>query len=115
MKDYKFKIELDDKEYEFIFNLNVMQAIQDEYKSVQAWGELTDGKSGEVNAKALIFGFTEMLNEAIDINNDNLIEKQPLFTKKQVGRLITRLGLQESAIKLNNAIIESTKSDEKNV
>lgn len=111
MKDYKFTFEVDDKTYSLIFNLNVMESIQAKYGSVQKWGKLTDNKNGEPNAKALIFGFTEMINEAIDIENDELGSNKQLLTTKQVGRIITKAGIQESAKKLNKAITESVKDE----
>lgn len=115
MKDYKFDFIANDKNYTLVFNLNVMQAIQEEYGTIQAWGALTDRKSGaEIDAKALIFGLREMLNEAIDIANETKSEKEPFLTLKQVGRIITQIGLKESAEQLNQLIIESTKSEEKN-
>ena len=114
IKDYKFNLEIDNKEYGLMFNLNVMQEIQEEYKTLEKWGELTDGKSGEVNVKALIFGLTCMMNEAIEIKNDEEGLNDPLLTQKQVGRLITKAGIEKSANKLNEAIVESTKSDVKN-
>lgn len=110
MKDYKVKFVVDDKEYPAIFNLNVMEQIQEEYGTVQKWGALTDAK-GEPNAKALIFGFWAMINEAIDIENDENAEKRPFLTKKQVGRILARAGLENSAKTLNNAVIEATKED----
>lgn len=115
MKDSKIPLTINDKTYNLYFNLNVMEAIQEEYGSVQKWGELTDGKSGEVNAKALIFGLTEMINEGIDIGNELAGTDEPFLTRKQVARIISQVGLQQSAEKLNEAIVESTKSDEKNV
>ena len=114
MKDYKFNIEIDGQNYGLIFNLNVMEEIQEEYKTLEKWGELTDGKNGEVNVKALIFGFTCMMNESIEIENEKNGTDKKLLTKKQVGRLITNAGIENSANKLNQAIVESTKSDEKN-
>lgn len=114
MKDFRSNFEVEGVKYGLVFNLNVMEAIQDEYGSVQKWGELTDSKTGEVNAKALIFGLTEMMNEAIDIDNEKLEHKKDFLTKKQVGRIVTQLGIEKSAEQLNGTIIESTKSDEKN-
>ncbi len=114
IRDYKFDLEIEDKKYQLIFNLNVMQDIQEEYGTIQKWGTLTDGKSGEVNVKALIFGLTCMINEAIDIKNDEEGLNEPLLSKKQVGRLITKAGIEKSAKKLNEVIIEGTKSEEKN-
>lgn len=114
MKDYKFNLKIDGIDYYLTFNLNVMEEIQEEYKTLEKWGELTDGKSGEVNVKALIFGLTCMLNESIEIENEENGTAKKLLTNKQVGRLITKAGIEESAKKINEAIIESTKTDEKN-
>ena len=96
MKDYKFTFEVDDNKYSLIFNLNVMESIQAKYGSVQKWGKLIDNKNGEPNAKALIFDFTEMIYEAIDIENDELGLNKPLLTTKQVGRIITKAGIKKS-------------------
>ena len=114
MKDYKFEFEVEGVKYPLMFNLNVMETIQEEYGTIEKWGALTDGKNGEVNVKALKFGLTEMLNEAIDIENETLEVKRPLLTNKQVGRLITKMGLEKAVENLNDAVIESTKSEEKN-
>jgi hypothetical protein len=111
MKDYKVTFKLGEEEYGAIFNLNVMEQIQEEYGSVKKWGEMTDAKSGEPNAKAIIYGFWAMMNEAIDIDNDEKGENKPNFTLKQVGRIISRVGLQSSAMTLNQAVIEATKED----
>ena len=111
MKDYKVNFKVDEQEYSAIFNLNVMEQIQEEYGSVKKWGELTDAKSGEPNAKAIIFGFMAMINEAIEIENEEKGENKPLFTIKQVGRIISRAGLEKSATTLNDAVIQATKED----
>ena len=111
MKDYKVTFKVDEQTYPAIFNLNVMEQIQEEYGSVQKWGALTDATSGEPNAKAIIYGFYCMINEAIDIENDETGENKPLLTIKQVGRIISRAGLQNSAQTLNNAVIQATKED----
>ena len=111
MKDYKFEFEIDSVKYQSVFNLNVMESIQSKYGSVQKWAKLTDNKNGEPNAKALIFGFTEMINEAIDTENDENGTDKPLLTLKQVGRLITKAGLQEAAKKLNSAVVNSVKDE----
>lgn len=114
MKDFNGKLTYKDKEYKFVFNLNVMERVQEEYESLNKWAELTDGTNGEPNAKAVIFGFTEMLNEGIDIENEeNGTDIKPL-TLKQVGRMITEIGLKEATSRLNDTVINSTKSEEKN-
>lgn len=115
MRDYKFNFEVGEERYPMIFNLNVMEAIQEEFGTVAKWGELTDAKNGEPNAKAIKFGITAMMNEARDIENENLKEPLPMLTEKEVGRIITRAGLQNSAEALNRAVIDATKEDtEKN-
>ena len=112
MKDYKFEFDLDGEKYTLVFNLNVMEAIQEEYGSVEKWGKLTDNKGGkEPNAKAIIFGFKEMINEAIDMENEEKGTDKNFLSLKQVGRIITKAGLKESANKLNEAVIESIKDD----
>ena len=141
MKDFNGTIQYKDKTYRLVFNLNVMEEIQSEYGSLEKWGSLTDGTayakkayeelgrkkawddlteeekaefSGEPDAKAVIYGFTQMLNEGIDIDNEeNGTDIQPL-TLKQVGRLVTEVGLEMVAETLQNTVIESTKSEEKN-
>ena len=65
----------------------------------------------EIDIKALIFGIKEMINEAIDIDNENNQLNQPLLTEKQVGRLITAMGIEKATSKLNETVIESTKDD----
>ena len=113
MKDFNGTIEYKGKTYKLYFNLNVMQQIQEEYGSIDEWGKLSDGVSGEVNAKAVIFGITAMINEGIDIENEEKGTDIKPFTLKQVGRMITEIGIKEATKTLNETVIESTK-DEKN-
>ena len=115
MKDTMNTINYKDKEYKIIFNLNVMEQIQEEYGTLDKWGDLTDGVSGEVNVKALKFGLMCMINEGIDIQNEEEGTDIKPFTSKQIGRILTELGIKEMTKKVNETVIESTKSDEKNV
>lgn len=101
------------EEYDLVFNLNVMEDIQDKYGTVEAWGERVEA-SVEPRAKDIKYGFTAMLNEGIDIYNEEHSNQREPFTEKQVGRILTEVGLAEAAQILNNTVIESTKSDEKN-
>lgn len=105
-------------DYELVFNLNVMELIQEEYGSVEAWGELVEAEV-EPKAKDLKYGFTAMINEGIDIYNEDHTDdegfiKRPFLTEKQVGRIISEIGLANAAKTLNKTVIDSTKSDEKN-
>ena len=141
MKDYGGNIQYKGKNLSLIFNLNVMEKIQEEYGTIDAWGELTDGTayakkayeaenhkkawesltnaekakySGEPDVKAVIFGYTEMLNEGVDIANEENGTNEPFFTKKQVGRIITEIGLANATKELNKTVVESSKGDRKN-
>ena len=136
MKDFKGKIQYKGRIYDLVFDLNVLEQIQDEYGSVEKWGELTDGREvvkdehgepvfdendepkirqKEVDAKALKFGFWCMLNEGIDICNEDNGTELSHVTKNQVGRMITEYGLEEAANTVHETVINSAGSDEKNV
>lgn len=114
MKDVKNTINYKGIDYDLVFNLNVMEQIQEEYGTLDKWGELTDGASGEVNVKAMKFGLLCMINEGIDMKNEEEGTDIKPFTSKQIGRILTELGIQEMTSKVNETVIESTKSDEKN-
>lgn len=112
------KITYKGHDYNLVFNFNVMEEIQDEYGTIDHWAELTEGgkgkKKSEPNAKAVIFGFTRMLNEGIEIENDeNGTDIKPL-THKQVGRMMTAVGMNEMSSKMKKTIINSTDTNEKN-
>jgi hypothetical protein len=106
MKDINGSIQYRGKDYAIVFNLNVMEAIQEEFGSIDAWSGLTD--SEEPNIKAMIFGFREMLNEGIEIaNEEDGTDVKPL-TSKQVGRMISEVGMTEAAKAMNATVVEST-------
>lgn len=114
LKDVFSEIEYKGTTYKIYFNLNVMEEIQQEYKTFDNWTDLVAGKEKEADIKALIFGFQAMLNEGIDIRNEEEGTDIKFFTNKQVGRIITEIGLQTANQKLIDTVIESTKSTEKN-
>ena len=112
MKDLISHFDVEEKTYPLAFTLNVLDEIQKKYGSYEEWGNLTDAKNGEVNLEALIFGITEMINEGIDIENEDQQNKRSFLTNKQVGRIITKLGLKEMALKANEIVVASTKVEE---
>ena len=115
MKNKGGYINYKDRDYKLEFNLNVMEIIQDEYGTIEKWGELTDGgETGEPNVKALIFGLTEMLNEGIEIDNENNNTDIALFTTKQVGRMISEIGIDKVADEIGKSVTASVDDDEKN-
>jgi len=114
MKDNAGTVTYKGKEYKLVFNLNVMENIQEEFGTIEKWTELTSGIKEEANAKAIKFGFTEMINEGLSIEaEENNTEFKPI-TKNFVGRMLTEIGLENMTKKLQETVIESTQTDEKN-
>lgn len=115
MKDAMQTIEYKGKTYKLAFDLNVMEAIQSRYGSIEAWGKLTEPEDGgEPNIRALVFGVTEMINEGIDISNDENGTDEKWLTHKQVARILTEVGLDSVAEKMQKSVIDSTDDDSKN-
>ena len=114
MNEINGHIHYKDEDYPLAFTINVMEEIQEEYGSFDEWGELTSGEKGEVNAKAVKFGVMAMINEGIDIENETREEKRPFVTSKQVGRILTEHGLRQSAQTMQDTVIKSVQSAEKN-
>ena len=115
MKNNETYIEYKGKKYEVVFDMNVIETLQIKYGSFNNWSDLiqpTDGS--ECNIEALKFGFCEAINEGIDIANEDREEKLEFLTSRQVGRIITDLGLRNINEKIQESVIESTKSEEKN-
>lgn len=112
MKENVGKVTYKEKEYTLVFNLNVMESIQDEYGTLDKWTELTSGINQEVNIKALKFGYTEMLNEGLAIESEKSGEEYKPVTPAFVGRMLTEIGLDNMAKVLQDTVIESTKTDE---
>ena len=106
------------KNYPLVFNFNVLEKIQDKYGSYEKWGEMTDGKGQEINIGAFKFGVLEMINEGIDIENEDKEEKMEFVTLKQVGRIITEIGIQKMTDSVQETVFDSTTvkdEEEKNV
>lgn len=115
MKENEIFIEYKGQKYNLVFDMNVIETLQNKYGSFNKWSDLVQPSNGtECNIEALKFGFCEALNEGIDIVNEDLEEKREFLTLKQVGRIITDIGLREVNEKIQNAVIESAKSEEKN-
>ena len=110
-------LETDLEKYPLAFTLNVMESIQNEYGSLSNWSELIQNAK-EPNIKALKFFITESINEGIDIENETAETKREFLTEKQVGRIITELGIEKMTEKVQETVIDSTKNEneeEKNV
>lgn len=115
MKENEIFIEYKGQKYNIVFDINVVETLQIKYGSFNKWSDLIQPREKDVecNLEALKFGFCEAINEGIDIANEDGADIKPL-TLKQVGRIITDLGLKNINEKMQEAIIESAKSEEKN-
>ena len=109
MKNARVYIETEKKKIPLVFNLNVMEEIQEKYGTLGKWGEITTG-DGEPKIKDLKAGIMAMMNEAIDIENEeNGTDEKPL-SEKQVGRIMTEVGIKAIVEKIQEITIASTKS-----
>lgn len=113
MLDIVKHITVGDKEYPMAYTLNVMEEIQEKFGTIEAWGNaLQPPKGQEPKIKDLKWTFTQFINEGIDIENEEKNEKRPFVTEKQVGRLISAVGMNKVNEQLMAVTIESTKTDE---
>ena len=104
-------LETKTEKYPLVFSLNVMESIQDKYGSIDKWSSLIQ-KNGEPDIKALKFFMTEAINEGIEIENEKNNEKRKSVTSKQVGRILTEVGLSDTANKIMTTISESIQTDD---
>lgn len=109
-------IEYKGQKYNIVFDMNVIETLQIKYGSFNKWSDLVQPtkKGEECNIEALKFGFCEAINEGIDIANEDREDKLETLTLKQIGRIITELGLKNVSGKIQEAVIESAKSEGKN-
>lgn len=114
MKSKLQEIEYQDKTYKLAFDLNVMEAIQDEYGSIEAWGKLVEPDDGEPNIKALVFGATQMINEGIEISNDEDGTDEKPLSHRKVARILTEVGLEAVTSKVQQTVVDSAADDSKN-
>lgn len=106
MLDKIVYLEDSENRYPMAFTMNVMEVIQETYGTIQSWGKLVQNAK-EPNIKALKLMVTEAINEGFDMEG-----KEDRLTSKQVGRLITKLGLKNVYKKTNTLITSSVPESE---
>ena len=111
MKNTVVHIETEKKKYPLVFNLNVMEEIQEQYGSLDEWGRITQG-DGEPKIKDLKAGIMAMVNEAIDIENEENGTNTPMLTERQVGRMMSEVGIVAIIEKIQEITIVSTKGED---
>lgn len=121
MKDVIKKIKTSTAEYPLVLNLNIIDLVQDKYKSLEKWADLIEGKirnnKGEIikkvtpSIKDIKWFFKEAINEGIDIENESSENKRSFITEKQAGRIITEIGIEEASEKIAGITRESVLTD----
>ena len=111
MKNTLVYIETEKRRYPLVFNLNVMEEIQEQYGSLDEWGKITQG-NGEPQVKDLKNGIMAMINEAIDIENEENGTNAPMLNAKQVGRMMTEVGIATIVQKIREITVASTKGED---
>lgn len=108
----KVYIETKKRTYPLVFTLNVMEEIQEKYGSLDEWYRMTSSGGDGVSIKDIKFGVMAMINEAIDIVNEDTGASEPMVTDKEVGRIMTEIGIEGLFKKIQEITIDSTKSDD---
>lgn len=93
----------EEQKYPIVFDINVIDEMQDEYGSIDKWQK----KLEEGNLKCVKKTFTSAINEAYDI-----LGKDETVTEKQVGRLLTEIDYQKAFIVLTGLVGESVDGGE---
>lgn len=117
MKDISDTLEYKGQKYPVIFNINVLEALQEEYGTFNAWlnkiySEDENDKDFEPDVKAIKFAYFKMINEGIRIENKTANEKREFLDKEDVGEIISELGLRTAFRKLNDLTRESNQPGE---
>lgn len=112
MKDVIKYIETENKNYPIVMNLNVLEIIQENYGTIEKWIEIIDSTEDLPKIKDLKVGLTAMINEGIDIENEKNGTNEPFLTVKQVGRILSEVGLGNITKIIVSLSVESTKVDD---
>lgn len=113
MKETFETVEYKGKKYPLVCNINVMEEIQKRYKSFTEWSNLCGGTTDkkEVDIAAFKTGILLMINEGLLIESEDNGTEFKEMTPRQVGRLISDVGLVEVTNKLTKVIVESVGVD----
>lgn len=112
MLDIIKHIKVGDKEYPMAFTLNVMEAIQEKYGTMDKWSDAMESNDGEPSFKDIKWTFTELFNEGIDMENEDKGTDRAFLTPKQVGRIISAMGMGEMQNELLGVYTASVGSSE---
>lgn len=113
MKETFETVEYKGKKYPLVCNINVMEEIQKRYKSFTEWSNLCGGTTDkkEVDIAAFKTGILLMINEGLLIESEDNGTEFKEMTPRQVGRLISEVGLVDVTNKMTKVIVESVGVD----
>ena len=77
-------LETETEKFPLIFTLNVMESIQEKYRTIEAWSNLIQ-RDGEPDIKALKFFITEAINEGLEIEAEKTGKKMTPITAKKLA------------------------------
>lgn len=102
-------LEYKGRKYKLVCNLNVMEEIQEKFHSFNEWANLCSGvgEGKEASISALKYGFQVMINEGLDIDHEENGAEKEEVSSKQVGRIISSVGMVDSVNILANVITKS--------
>ena len=80
IKDGRYPINLNGKEYYLLFSLNALDALQDKYGGYDKLGEIFDSNNKDI-FKDLRWLLTMLINEGLE-------DDEPQLTEQRVGKLI---------------------------
>ena len=104
------QIDYFDRKYPVTLDLNVTQAIQKKYGSLDRWGEIMDAE--ETPIEDVVWLYHEMINEGIEIENDLKGEDRSPIDFKTAARIISFMGEEESGNTLQELLEEGVIDEE---
>ncbi len=103
-------------EYPVVFSFNVLEEIQDKYDTFEDWSHIIEGdkfidgswQKKEPRISDIKYFIKLAINEGIDLENEMNNSSRPFLTDKQVGRLISEVGVATISQIIKDVIKVST-------
>lgn len=116
MLEIKKYIETRDEKYPVIFSFNVLEEIQNKYGSFDNWSHIIEGEEligtewekKEPKISDVKYFIKIAINEGIDLENEKNNQNRKFLTDKQVGRLISEVGVHKISQIIRDVIQTST-------
>lgn len=111
-------IEYNGEKYKVVLNFNVMEKLEKKYGTYDKWLSLISNEEN-LDISAVIYGFKQIFNEGIRIDNKNLMKKynsgeltekpqlREKLSKADVGEMLTEIGLNQAAEKMAEVLKDS--------